>query len=266
MDDRTELVLWTAGSILLSFIGALAAWIAVQEPQSRLGRFRSGWSGNPAGHAIVFLVRFAFYLGIPYITLMRHALSLVVIGFLGAETADLPWWTLGWTLADWAGALGWITGLGGIVAVTLFLGWWNVRRAILAHQGGDGFPAGGMAPASSILVVARESIFDEVHWAFYRAVPLLFISDPYWATLAGAALVIVEWVVDPAWHASIRDGSRREAALMQVGWLALSSAVFVMAHNVWPMIVLHVGLAWAIGHWAALLAGRTQPHAVVSGE
>jgi hypothetical protein len=230
-----------------------------------VGRFRTGWAGNPVGHAIVFLVRFAFYLGIPYAALLRHTLSLVVIGLLGAETAELPWWTLGWKLADWAGAFGWITGLGGIVASVLFLGWWNVRRALLALASGDEFPAGGLTPAPSVLVVARESIFDEVHWAFYRAVPLLLISDPYWATLVGAALVILEWLVDPAWHASIRDGTRREAALMQIGWLFLSSVAFVMTHNVWPMILLHVTLAWAVGRWAALLAGRTRPQAATGG-
>jgi hypothetical protein len=208
---------------------------------------------------VVFLVRFAYYIGLPYAVLLRHVLSLVVIGALGSETADLPWWTLGWKLTDWAGALGWITGLGGIAAVPLVLGWWNVRRANLSLPGSSEFPAGGLVPAPSILVVARESIYAEIHWTFYRAVPLTFMSDPYWATLAGAALVIVEWVIDPAWHTSIRDGSQREAALMQIGWLALSSAVFVMARNVWVMMLLHVALAWVIGKWVALLALRQAP-------
>jgi hypothetical protein len=251
MDYVFELALWTAGSIVLLVIGKQLSWVAAQQPQSSLGRFRTGWAGNPFGRAFVFLVRFVYYLGIPYVVLLRHALSLVVVGLLGAQTAELPGWTLGWPLADWAGAMGWITGLGGIAAVTSVMGWWNARRAL-----GADFPPGGVWVAPSFLVVARESIYLEVHWAFYRAAPLVLISDPYWASLVGAGLVIVEWLLDPSWWFGIADGPEREALLMQIGWLALSTAVFVMTHNVWPMLLLHVVLAWAVGKWVALLASQ----------
>ena len=251
MDAALELALWTAGSIVLSVIGNQLVWIAVHRPQSRLGRFRTGWAGNPFGRAFVFLVRFAYYIGFPYVVLLRHALSLVVIGLMGEKTADLPWWTLGWPLTDWAAAIGWMTGLGGIAAMTLVVGWWNARRAL-----GTDFPPGGTWTASSFLMVARESIYTEVHWAFYRAAPLMFIADPYWASLLGAGLVSVEWLLDPSWWDGIADGPQREVLLMQMGWLALSTAVFVMTHNVWPMLLLHIVLAWAVGRWVALLASR----------
>ena len=257
MDERIELALWTACSVLLWVVGTQLAWWSAQKPSSRLGRFRAGWSGNPIGRGIVFLVRFAYYIGLPYAALLRHVLSLVVTGLLGTETADLPWWTLGWKLADWAGALGWITRLGGIAAVLLLLGWWNVRRARLSLQGPRGeFPASGLVPAPSILVVVPESIFAEIHWAFCRAAPLVFISDSYWATLAGATLVVVEWMLNPAWWRGIADGPGREALLMQVGWLALSSVVFTWTHNVWVMMLLHIVMAWTIGKWVALLASK----------
>jgi hypothetical protein len=256
MDVPLELALWTVGSIVLSVLGKQLAWIAVHQPQSRLGRFRTGWAGNSFGRAFVFLVRFAYFIGLPYAVLLRHALSLVVIGLLGAQTAELPWWTLGWPLTDWAAALGWMTGLGGIAAVTLVMGWWNARRAL-----GTDFPPGGTWAAPSFLIVARESLYAEIHWAFYRAAPLVFIADPYWAALAAAGLVTSEYVLDPSWWDSLADGPQREALLMQMGWLALSTAVFVMTHNVWPMMLLHIVLAWAVGRWVALLASR---NAVVS--
>ena len=141
--------------------------------------------------------------------------------------------------------------MGGIAAVILVMGWWNARRAL-----GTDFPTGGAWNAPSFLIAAREGIYAEIHWAFYRAAPLVFIADPYWASLAGAGLVIVEWLLDPAWWEGMADGPQREALLMQMGWLALSTAVFIMAHNVWPMLLLHIVLAWAVGRWVTLLASR----------
>ena len=262
MEAPLELVLWTAGSILLSVVGGLLAWLAGQQPQSRLGQLGASLSGNPIGRATLFLVRFAFYIGLPYVALMNHALSPVVIGLLGTQTPDLPWWLLGWNTSEWVKALiggsdpagGVTVGAllpGGIAAAVLLLGWRNAYRAM-----GAAFPAGGLLPAPSIFVVVRESLFAEIHWAFYRAAPLAFIADPYWATLAGAVLVILEWVLDPAWHAGLADGTRREALLMQLTWLALSASIFVLARNVWPILVLHIALAWIVGRWVTLFAAR----------
>jgi hypothetical protein len=119
-------------------------------------------------------------------------------------------------------------------------------------------PSGGLLPAPSLLVTVRESLYAEIHWAFYRAAPLLFMADLYWATLAGAALVVVEWSLDPYWRAaqSVANGSRREVLLTQSAWLALSAAIFALARNVWPIIVLHTVLAWALGRWVTLLSAQ----------
>ncbi len=258
MDVSLELALWTAGSILLSVVVGLWAWLTVRRPHSRLGWLGDSLTSNPFGRAASFLVRIAFYIGLPYAALMNHALSPVVVGLLGTQTPDLPWWLLGWNPDDWVRAALWTAVLGSIAAAVLLLGWRNVYRASLARQEmGSAFPSGGLLPAPSILVIAREGIFAEIHWAFYRAAPLAFIADPYWATLAGTVLVILEWVLDPAWHAGLANDSRREALLMQLTWLALSASIFVLARNIWPILVLHIALAWMVGRWVTLLAART---------
>jgi len=265
MEYRIELAVWTAGSVLLSVTGAQLAWHAERKPQGRTAQFRTRLTGNPFGRAFLFLLRFVYYLGLPYIALLRHALSPVVIGLLGTQTSDLPWWRLGWNLTEWAGALGWAIGLGGVAAAALALSWWNARRALEGE-----LPSGGLLPAPTLLVTARESLYAEIHWAFYRAAPLLFIADPYWGALVGAAIVVAEWALDPYWRAaqSEANGSRREALLTQIAWLALSTAIFVLARNVWPIIALHVTLAWALGRWVTLLsaAGPTADHGPQTAE
>jgi len=253
MDYRIELALWTAGSFVLAVMGASLAWRAQQRPQGRTARFLTRLTGNPFGRALLFILRFAYYVGLPYITLLRHALSPVTIGLVGTLTSELPGWMLGWSLADWSGAAGWTIGLGGLAAIALALGWWNARRAL-----GSEPPSGGLLPAPSLFVTAQESIYAQIHWAFYRGAPLLFIPDLYWATLAGAALVIVEWALDPFWRAGLANGSRREVLLIQTCWLALSTAIFALAHNVWPIMALHIVLAWASGRWVTLLSVRAE--------
>lgn len=253
MDYQLELALWTVGSILLSVVGAWWAWRAERQPQGQAGRLRAQLTGDPFSRAFSSLVRFAYYICIPYAASLRHALSPVAIGLLGTEISELPWWMLGWNLADWAWAILQTVGLGALAAVALGLGWWNARRAIK----GD-LPSGGLLPAPSIFATALESLYAEIHWAFYRAVPLMLIANLYWGTLAGAMLVVVEWVLDPSWRAGLADGSRREALLTRIGWLALSTSIFILTRNVWPIIVLHVTLAWVMGRWVERLAGRTR--------
>lgn len=249
MDYRIELAAWTAVSLLLSVAGAYLAWHAEHKPKGRTARFRTWLAGSPVGRAFLFLLRFTYYIGLPYIALLSHALSPVVIGLVGTLTSELPWWMLGWNLTDWAGALGWAIGLGSLTAAALAMGWWNARRALASE-----LPSGGLSPAPSLLATARESIYAEIHWAFYRAAPLLFIADPYWATLVAAAIVVVEWALDPYWRAGLANGSRREVLLTQMTWLALSTAIFVLARNVWPIVALHLVLAWALGQWVKLLS------------
>ena len=86
MDDIAELALWTAGSIVLWVLGThIAQWV-------RAAARQVCWAGfAPAGPAIRLAMlcssssAFIFYLLIPYLALLRHALSPVVIGLSGTD-------------------------------------------------------------------------------------------------------------------------------------------------------------------------------------
>jgi len=94
--------------------------------------------------------------------------------------------------------------------VTLVAGWWNAYRATLSHAG----------PAASSLRVAWfprppffpfcPKLFLPKRTGLLSRCAVMLVPDVYWATLAGGALVIIEWALDPAWRQHPR-WSRREA-------------------------------------------------------
>ncbi len=248
MNYQTELGLWLLASLSLSVGGSWLAW-RLRHSQSRsIDWLRRRLVETSAGQVLVQLVRFLYYVGLPYVAVLRRALSLVRAGLLGSETSGAA--VLGWSITQWAQALGWIASLGALIAVLLALGWRNALRA----QGGE-LTAHGVWPPSPWWVTLREGLFSEIHWAFYRVGPLLILGDVYWAVLVGAAFPLLEWALDPDWWVHVHGGARREQVLLQCLWLGASTLTFFLTHNTWLAIALHLGLALGLDAWLAWLLG-----------
>jgi len=117
-------------------------------------------------------------------------------------------------------------------------------------------PLGADDRSAGMVIV--EAIYSEIHWAFYRAAPLILLGDVYAAVLFGALLVGVEWLVE-----LIRNGlsplpEERQRWLRRGVLLALSAALFALTRNVWLAIGLHavLELLWKV--WLRRLA----PHSI----
>jgi len=122
---------------------------------------------------------------------------------------------------------------------------WQIARS--AHRvalGADDRSAG------TILV---EAIYSEVHWAFYRAAPLILLENVYAAALIGMLLVGMEWSVDLIRNGLSSAPENRQRWLRRVLLLALSATLFVLTQNLWLMIGLHLmtELVWKV--WLARL-------------
>ena len=107
-------------------------------------------------------------------------------------------------------------------------------------------------------VVLIEALYAEVHWAFYRAAPLVLLENVYTAALIGMVLVGVEWSVELIRNGLSRAPEDRQRWLRRVLLLAVSATLFVLTRNLWLLIGLHLVLELI---WKAWL-GRLVHHPI----
>jgi hypothetical protein len=249
MDYKIELGLWVTCSIGLYVVGAWLDWLLRHAPSRSAQWLRRRMAEGIYGRGLIQLMRLMYYVGLPYVAVMRRVVSLVVIGVRGPESSDAVWWMLGWRMADWATALGWAGSLGIAVTVGLGLAWLNA-----AHAQDYKPMARGVYPPPPWWVTLRETLYCQIHWAFYRAGPLLVFEDAYWGVLVSATLPMLEWALTPDWWEQINAGPRREQVLLQCVWLALGTVYFILARNVWLAFALHLVLALGLNSWVAFLS------------
>lgn len=243
MSHNQELALWTAASLLLAVAGNWLAWRFHHMQARSADWLRRRILTSLGGRLLLQTIRLLYYVGLPYGAVLRRALSLVVLGARGPEVTSAAWWLLGWSMTDWTRMLGSTVTLGSISAVMLGLAWRNAARA----QGR--LEATEQWADAPWWVTARETLFNEIHWGFYRVAPLLALSDAYGAILLGAAFPLAEWMLNPDWWEQVRGGPRRNQILMQGAWLAISTTCFALTRNLWLTLALHLVLALALNRW-----------------
>jgi hypothetical protein len=169
----SELAGWTMVSIALFAIGA-------RLDSSRIGmRLRASSIGRTA----VEVARFVYTLGLPYAALWTGAFSPRDAGLQGSPSPEL---ILGWSPESWVRALGHAVVLAALTLITLAVLVAQVRRA-----GGQPRRALGIR-ARSIAHSIRDAVYAEIHWSFYRVLPMVVAQAAHWAALGGLALVTLE--------------------------------------------------------------------------
>ncbi len=247
---RRELALWVAISVLLHTLGALLAWRFRRPLTGWLGRtlprLRHHWSGP----LLLQVIRFAYFLGLPYALLIRRGvLELQPLGLLGP--ADLDQSLLGWG-GEWLIATGRMVVVGLAGALVMLWGWANLKWVLSHSDGGRGTIDSGTAGA-----LVRETIYLQVHWAFYRTVPLLWLGagNEGWAAFAGVGIVALEAALDPRFWAALGDPGRAAQPLFTGVLCWLSALGFALTHNLWLVATTHAALVWGSLRWL----GRSLP-------
>ncbi len=226
-------VFWTLASMTVAVLAILFVGTA------QLDRLRT----TAGGRFLEQLLRLAYFIGVPYAALLTGSIGAMDMGLTGASGP-----ILGWSPAEWLRSLSMALMLGAIVLIPIGAASRQIARA--------GQPLGADDRSAGAVIV--EAIYAEIHWAFYRAAPLILLSDVYAAVLFGVVLVSVEWLV-----ALIRNGlssapEDRQSWLRRAALLALSATLFALTRNVWLAIFLHAALELIWKVWLR----RLVPHPI----
>jgi hypothetical protein len=171
--------------------------------------------------------RFGYYLGIPFLAATS-----------GAVGADL----LGVKSSAWAaGQQGWARGAGlATAAVLATWGVWHAGRLLARRQGLNPLPARLPGNAWQRLL---DALYDQVHWAFYRSGPLLWLDDVYWGVFAGLALILLQAALNPAHHWALQDPETAAPPLLRLSIAWTSALLFLATRNLWLTLAMHLALA-----------------------
>ena len=194
---------------------------------------------------LAHLARFFYYIGLPYFAMIAGLLTARSLGLAGLEHFSLI--GLDPQRAALLLAVEWVldsrlTILAGLAALVLFGG-------VLAHLARSGLvlPA---SPGFSGLA----AVYDSAHWAFYRAICWTLTADLYLAVVAGAGLVLLEWLL----AARVQPGRPDPACLwLKTIILILTSTIFYFSPNLWLLVPFHLALV-GLARWR-LSENRARP-------
>lgn len=201
---------------------AIAGRLAAASPGARL-------RASGAGRLALEVARFIVCVAVPYTALMTGAFAPSDVGLQGSPSPELA---LGWTPDQWVRAAGHAGVLAALTVTAMVILTRQIRRA------------GGYAPAAldiddaPIARLIRDGAYAEVHWSFYRALPMIVLTEARWAALAGLGLATIEALL-AGW---LRSGTEH-TRLFEAAMLSLSAAYFALTGGqVWIAIVLQIGV------------------------
>jgi len=219
-----NLWLWIATSVLLSALVNGLAW-----------RLRP--AGDGIRRPIRWLLsalrqagRFLYFVGLPYVALLSGLIPATQVGLVNRQwlrdlTLSLP------------------LGLGAFLALLLLraLTLWREKTA----------PGGVLTgePSPPLWATLRESVYQEIHWAFYRSAPLLAMDDRAQGITLGLGIVALEAWLNPAWRERWHHPHLAATALRTAGLAVIMAVVFGITGNLWITLGLHAAVESASG-WA----------------
>jgi len=240
LDYKARLLLWIAGSVALYTLAVNFLDHGRRSPHTHLGRLVTRLDSWPYRFWLDQISRFAYYVGLPFLALIRGAMSPQLLGL-----SDL----------DWIRGIGAGVPLGLGAFLLLAWGWSHYIRSLGRREVERphltelhilsqpwGWP-----------LILLETIYLEAHWAFYRSGPLAVLGD-YWGVFAGLGVVFLEWATNPTLRRNL--GTQRQGEMLWSGSLALVIAIiFLFTKNLWLCTIIHLGLEMGL---LTLLGGLYQ--------
>ncbi len=233
-----QLAAWLAASFSLYALAAQLAWqlrwalqSAHDHPEYDQGLWRLlDWPFMPW---LEQAARFGYYLGIPFLAATSGAIGADLLGIRGSE------WVAGKSFQgflqeDWARGAG-------LATLSVLATWsvWLAGRLLARRQKLAPLPTRLPGSAWQRLL---DALYDQVHWAFYRSGPILWLDDVYWGVFAGLALVLLEAALNPAHRWLLEDPETAATPQLRLGLAWTSALLFLATRNLWLTMAAHLAL------------------------
>lgn len=258
MDMRWQLVAYVLVSISLRMVAAQLsrrrgdiAW---------MHSLTEGWAAS--------VLRFVYYIGLPYIALILGVVPGRYLGLVGAGLAqETPSGLDSGFLArirdyvslvilNWLPDVGTAVALGAVTALFLGITWLGY-----AYLRGNIIYGSGISPSSQrgdYSLGLLHVIYQAVHWSFYRSAVWLLTGDLYLGVFGGIILVVGEWLLDVGWAHRVRHAHTGEIPLIDASVLVATSLIFFFVPNLWLLVPVHWLLAVVSLRVVVLGQGRTR--------
>ncbi len=252
-DVRWQLVAYVFVSIILRMVAAQLSRGRTGVSWTRL--LGKGWAAS--------VLRFVYYVGIPYAALILGVVPGRYLGLVGPdrlqagkspisgfESVPNAWQFLSQVrdfislaILNWLPNVGTLAGLAVIMFLLLSVTW-------LAY--GYFMDGAISAPRVRWLSLPRRKIpsvvqivYQAIHWSFYRSAIWLLTDDLYLGVIGGILLVGAEWMLDPGWIDGVRYELSGDERLIDASVLIATSVTFFFVPNLWLVMPVHWLLAVA---------------------
>lgn len=190
---------------------------------------------------VIELLRFGFYIGVPFAALSLGWINLPSMGLGQVDWAEGLRWAIVVLLAAW------------LVLMIIWLPYLRATADVPAAPNlNDSFPRR--------LV---ELIYMQAHWAFYRAAAIgLFTQvipdNGYWGTALGLGIVSLEAFTNPQIRERLGRMGSAEPTVWNFGQAAINALSFLVTRNLYLLALIHLALEITVPHT------RTAPQPKVS--
>ncbi len=233
---------------LLSFLlyAVVSNLVHLPTVSQRLRSFAAGKGALPKSivGAIVELIRFGYYVGVPFLALYFGWIDRRVMGLGLLDWATGLQWAIVLLLASW------------LILMVIWLPYLRATSAVLAPEGTHrSFPR---------RVV--EIIYMQFHWAFYRAAAITLLTgivpdEGYWGVAIGLALIFLEALTNPVNRSRLNRIGQADSVVWNSGQAVINGLGFLVTGNFYLLVFIHFLLKVSVPHLRPSPVERPSPFA-----
>lgn len=189
---------------------------------------------RPPLRVLLEILRLLYYLGLPFAALYIGWVDLRSMGLGNLDWADGIRWAIVIVLAGW------------LLLMAIWLPYLRATMDVLA------------TPTTQFSFPRRlvELVYMQAHWAFYRAVAIVFLPGEmrdalYWGAAIGLGLTLLEALASPRIRQRLTQIGAADGIVWNFGQAALNALAFVVTRNLFLLLAIQFLLDLTVPHLRA---------------